>query len=103
MGASLVAHRLKIHQPMQETWIPSVTREDPTCLGTTKPMCHSYRACSLESRNHNYWAHVLQLLKPEHLEPMLSYMRNLCIATREWPPAATIKESPCTAMKTQHR
>ena len=88
---------------MQETWIPSTIREDSICLGATKPVCHNYRACTLESRNQNYWAHVLQLLKPDHLGPMLSYMRNLRIATREWPPTATIKESPCTAMKTQNR
>ena len=32
----------------------------------TKPMCH------------NYWAHVPQLLKPAHLEPMLRNKRSHC-------------------------
>ena len=39
-------------------------REDPTCCGATKPVCH------------NYWAHVPQLLKPTHLEPVLLNKRS---------------------------
>ena len=40
--------------------------EDPTGRGATNPMHHNYWACSLEPRSWNYWAHVPQLLKPEH-------------------------------------
>ena len=29
-------------------------REDPTCCGTTKPVRHNYRACTLESTSHHY-------------------------------------------------
>ena len=40
--ASLVAQWLRIHLPMQGTWVRSLAREDPPCLGETKPMCHNY-------------------------------------------------------------
>ena len=66
LGASLVAQWERVCLPMQETRVWPVTREDPTCLGATKPVRHNYSACALESLSHNYWAHVLQLLKAEH-------------------------------------
>ena len=44
--------------------VQALIREDPTYLGVAKPMNHNYCACALEPRSHNYWAHVLQLLKP---------------------------------------
>ena len=64
---------------MQETWVRSLVREDPTYRGATKPMRHNYWACALEPTSHNYWsprattteAHVPQLLKPVHLETVL--------------------------------
>ena len=66
--------------------------EDPTCRGATKPVRHNYWACALEPMSHNYWAHVPQLLKPAHLEPMHHNKEQpLLAATR----------SPCAAMKTQ--
>ena len=40
-GTSLVQW-LRIHLPMQETWIPSLIQEGPTCGGATKPVCHSF-------------------------------------------------------------
>ena len=40
--------------------------KNPHAMGATKPMHHSYWACALEPGNHNYEAHVLQLLKPVH-------------------------------------
>ena len=48
---------------MQETWVHSLVREDPTFRGAAKPMWHNYWACALEPRNPNYGAHMLQLLK----------------------------------------
>ena len=30
--------------PMQGTWVRSLTGEDSTCLGATKPLCHKYLA-----------------------------------------------------------
>ena len=47
--ASLVVQWFRIYLPMQETWVWSLVREDPTCFGATKPMHHSY------------WAHKPQL------------------------------------------
>ena len=56
---SRVAQWLRICLPMQGTRVRALVREDPTCRGATKPMCH------------NYWACVPQLLKPASLEPLL--------------------------------
>ena len=42
LRASLVAQWLKIHRPMQGTWVRALVREDPTCRGATKPACHNY-------------------------------------------------------------
>ena len=33
---------VKIHLPLQETWVLSLIQEDPTCRRATKPMHHSY-------------------------------------------------------------
>ena len=52
MEPSLVAQWLRIHLPMQGTWVQSLIWEDPTCHRAPKPMCY------------NYWAHEPQLLKP---------------------------------------
>ena len=50
--------------------------EDPTCRGATKTMHHHYWAFTLEPASHNYWARMLQLLKPAHLEPVLRNKRS---------------------------
>ena len=94
IGASLVAHCLRIRLPMQGTQVRALLREDPTCRGTTKPVCH------------NYWACVLQLLKPTLLELVLHNKRGHhnekpAHHHKDWPPLATTRESPCAAMKTQ--
>ena len=39
--ASLVVQGLRIHLPMQRTWVPSLVWEDPTSLGATKPVPHN--------------------------------------------------------------
>ena len=33
---------LRIHLPMQGTWVPSLVQEDSTCLGATKILRHDY-------------------------------------------------------------
>ena len=38
-------------------WVLSLVREDPTCHGATKPMCHNYWACALQPTSCNYWNH----------------------------------------------
>ena len=63
-GTPLVAQWLRIHLPMQGTWVQALVREDPTCRRATKPVCH------------NYWARVPQLLKPMRLEPVLRSKRK---------------------------
>ena len=64
IGTSLVEEWLRIHLPMQGTRVRALVREDPTCYKATKPVCH------------NYWARVLQLLKPLRLEPVLHNKRS---------------------------
>ena len=40
--ASLVVQWLRTHLPMQGTQVQALVREDPTCGGATKPVCHNY-------------------------------------------------------------
>ena len=40
--ASLVVQWLRIRLAVQGTLVQSLVREDPTCLGATKPMCPHY-------------------------------------------------------------
>ena len=74
--ASLVVQWLRIHLPMQGTWVRALVREDPTCRGVTKPVSHNYRACALGPVSHSYWARVPQLLKPVCLKPVLHNKRS---------------------------
>ena len=71
-----MAQWLRIHLPMQGTWVRALVQEDPTCRGATKPVCHNCRACALEPASHNYLAHVPQLLKPARLGPVLHNKRS---------------------------
>ena len=41
-GTSLVAQWLRIHLPMKGTGVQALVREDATCRGATKPVCHNY-------------------------------------------------------------
>ena len=41
-GTALVAQWLRIRLPMQGTQVRALVREDPTCRGATKPLCHNY-------------------------------------------------------------
>ena len=80
---SLVTQWLRIHLPMQETWVWSLVWEDPTCHRATKPMHHNYWACNLEPVNHNYWDRVPQLLKPMCPRAHVPQLLSLCAATTE--------------------
>ena len=75
---SLVAQWLRIRLPMQGTRVQSLVQEDPTCRGATKPVHHSYRACTLEPASHSYGARMPQLLKPARLDPVLCNKRSHC-------------------------
>ena len=103
LGTFLVAHWLGIHLPMQRTRVRSLVREDPTCLGATKPVHHNYWACALGPPSHNCWspratttearvprAHAPQQEKPPQWEARAPQWRvALLRATRESPRAAT--------------
>ena len=39
---SLVVQWLRIHLPMQGTWVRALAQEEPTCHGATKPVCRNY-------------------------------------------------------------
>uniref|UniRef100_A0A8C0DTV1 Proline rich 5 n=1 Tax=Balaenoptera musculus TaxID=9771 RepID=A0A8C0DTV1_BALMU len=41
-GTSLVGQWLRIRLPTQGTRVRALAREDPTCRGATKPVCHNY-------------------------------------------------------------
>ena len=105
-GTSLVAQWLRIHLPMQGTWVWALVQEDPTCRGATKPVHHNYWAHALGPTSHNYWAHVPQLLKPVGLETVLCNKRSHCNEkpthrNEEQPLLAPTRETPRLAMKTQ--
>ena len=106
LGTSLVAQWLRIRLTRQGIRVRALVREDPTCRRATKPVHHSYWACALEPVSHNYRAHVPQLLKPTHLEPMLCNKRSHhnekpAHCNKELPLLSATRESLCTATKTQ--
>ena len=88
-----MVQRLKICLPVQGTQARSLVREDPKCRGATKPVHHNFWACALQPACRNYWARVLQLPKPKHLEPLL---RNKREATAMRSPRTATKSSPCS-------
>ena len=66
-STSLVLQWLRIRLQMQGTWVWPL---DSTCHRANKPVC--YNPWALEPLSPNYWAHMLQPVKP-----------TLCSATRE--------------------
>ena len=50
---ALVAQWLRIHLPMQETWVQSLVWVDAICHEETKLVCNNYWACVLETRSHS--------------------------------------------------
>ena len=79
LGTSLVVQWLRIHLPMQGTRVQSLVREDLTCRGATKPMCHnSWSPCSATRE-------ATALGRPQ-------------TAMKSWPPLTTVGESSRAAM-----
>lgn len=76
-GTSLVAQWMRICLPIQGTRVCSLVWEDPTCLGTTKPVVH------------NYWAWVPRACALQREATAIS-------------PHTATRVSSCTATKTQH-
>ena len=82
----LVVQWLRIHLPMQETWVQPLVWEDPMCHGATKLVCHNYWAGALQPAN--LWqekppqrdCHALQLesspcspqLEKDHVWPTIN-------------------------------
>ena len=96
----LVAQWLRIHLPVQETWVWSLIQEDLTCHRAIKLVHHNYWTCALEPGGRNYSAHMLQVLKPCTLESKRSATREATatrspyITTREWLPLTATSEEP---------
>ena len=80
--ASQVVQWSRVCLATQRTPVPFLIWEDPTCLRATKPM------------RHNYWAGMLQLLKPPHQTPRPHNWRSRWMrshAPQPRPRAATSK------------
>ena len=99
LGTSLVGQWLRIYLPMQGTQVRSLVQEDPTCLGATKPVNHSYWARDLESTRWNNWHPCTY--SSCYATRKATTMRSLSTATTEQLPLAATRESLCTATKTQ--
>ena len=80
---------------MQGTWVWSLVREDSTCRGVAKPVCHYFWACALEPASCNYWACAPQLLKLFLAGREVTARRSLHTAT-EQPLLTTTRESLCS-------
>ena len=80
---SLVVQWIRIHLPMQETWVWSLVWDYPTCHRAAKPMCHSY------------WA-----LAPQ--EKLLTAERSPRTTSKSSPLLTEPRESPSKATMTQH-
>ena len=78
----LVAQRITIHLPRQETQVWSLIREDPTCRGATKPANRNYWVRGLEPGRHSFCAPVLQ--SPRSTREA-SRMRSPCSAEQSRP------------------
>ena len=85
---SLVTQWLRIHLPMQGTWVRSLVWEGPTCCGATKRMCHNYwtsepRACALKQEKPRQWE--AQIMQPES-SPHSLQQEKVC--AQKWRPSA---------------
>ena len=83
-GTSLVVQWLRIHFPMQGTWVQSLPWEDLIYHRATKLMCCNYRSPS----NHSPCSTIREAI----------VVRKPHTATREQSLLATARESLCAAM-----
>ena len=81
---SLAVQWIRIHLPMQETWVWSLVWDYPTCHRAAKPMCHSY------------WA-----LAPQQ-EELLTAERSPRTISKSSPLLTEPRESLSNATMTQH-
>lgn len=69
---SLVVQWRRIHLPKQRMRVWSLVWEVSAGRGATKPRCQDKSSLSSGACTPQCWAHVLQLLSPVHLEPVLT-------------------------------
>ena len=68
---------------------PPANAGDPTCCGATKPMCHNYWDCALESGSHNPQAATIEVCVPARLCSETG-------GTLQWEAhASQVESSPC--------
>ena len=84
---------------MQETRVPYLVQEDPTCYEATTPMHHNHWPCALEPGSHNYRSSCT-------LEPVLhgesgQRKEKPTHGSEEKPPLATAREKRSPTGKTQ--
>ena len=75
---SVMVQWLRLHLPMQGTWVRSLAWEDSACFRATKPTNHNCSALQLMSCN--YWSP--HTLNPCSTTGEANTMRSLCIATK---------------------
>ena len=98
----LVVQWLRIHLPMQETWVQSLVQGDSTCLQEAKPMCHNYREHALEPTCSRFWAHRPKPLKAQ--VPRVQAQQQVKPLQRDAhsPHLESSPHSPHAATTTQH-
>ena len=83
VGTSLMVQWIRIHLPMQGTWVQSLVLEDSTCRGAPKPVSHDYwdsaettearepRACALQQEKSWQWEALALQRKSSSCQPRL--------------------------------
>ena len=95
---TLVSQRWRIHPPMQEAWARPLAQEEPTCLGTVKPMCHKHWGRAPEPGGRNCGAHELWLLKPAGPTARALQQKSLQWEARK----PQLECSPCSPQLEKH-
>ena len=112
----LVVQWIRICLPLQGTQVQSLIREDCTCHWAARPMRHNCWALTLEPASCDYWARMLQLLKPvqsracefqvlslcsrAHAQQLLKPVHPRARAPQQEKP---LQREDCTAMKSSCR
>ena len=91
VGTSLGVQWSRIHLPVQNAQVWSLSREDSTYLRATKLMPHNYWTCTAETGRRNFW-------HPHTPEPVLHSKRSHCNEK----PTLQLERRPRGALKTQH-
>ena len=103
-GTSLVAQWLRIHLPMQGTWVQALVQEDPTCHRATKPCAPqllSLRSRAREPQLLNPQAATTEACAPRVRAPQQEKPLQWEAHTPQWraAPLEATRESPCAATR----